>query len=209
MRPKSIWDYDSECRRDASDGAKSLRLVQVQEEGKLARYLLVSRRWASAAVWSWVEVVVLHAGHLLVHGDIDAVIFGRCGGYESARQVLYWMANAESSYAREKASIGSSNKIATEWDAEVALWYVHEYGKEGILSDEQVGRLERELFQQNGQHEFVQALNDETGDFELLGAGTVTAREVYNAQAALRRLVEELEAIDFRKQSLAWFRRAA
>jgi len=76
----------------------------------------------------WVEVVILEGGHLLVHGDIQAVIFGRYMwkssglGTEPSQEeqinCIRWMAKRErpdDSYFVQKATIGGTAK-STIWD---------------------------------------------------------------------------------------------
>jgi len=66
----------------------------------------------------WYEVVVLEGGHLLVHGDIQAVIFGRFHGSDKGTQeenfydCVAWMASRKTPddhYFVEKATIGGTN----------------------------------------------------------------------------------------------------
>jgi hypothetical protein len=203
VTPKTPSEHALECRRHAEEYAKDLHLVEF-EEGELRGNYYLRGRW-----WSWVEIVVLRNGHLLVHGDLDAVIFGWCHGYSSPRGVLYWMTDAGPQYAAEKAHHGSSGKIAEEWDAEVALGYV-----EGWLADERITEDEAETLRHSvidgSQQEFLEAVcGCKRLDCEDYEAGTVTAPQVFNAQAVLRRLVAELEARDFRNDARAWFTRAA
>ena len=111
---------------------RALRL-QKQYRGSMANHVILSRvlmteRQASFTIGRpgdstyTAEIVVLRWGHLLVHGDVDAVIFGVCNGYESWRDVLDWMGRADYGYAEEKASIGSTcSAMARCFDDEVAL----------------------------------------------------------------------------------------
>lgn len=206
MKPKSILEYERECRELAEAHAKHLALKEFDEEGKLGRYLLRAR---CRTGYMWAEVVVLRHGHLLVHGDCDAVIFGICGGYESARSVLYWMADASADYAQEKASRGSSQKIATTWEPEVARWYIDEWLREEMVTAEQAQELIAELALERGQHAFVEEVYDTTGDAELCSAGEVTDYRVFAAQAVLRSLCRELENRDMQAAARDWFRGAA
>lgn len=207
MKAQSIWDYDKEQREDAVQYSKRLALKEFEESKGLGRYFLRAR---TSAGFSWAEVVVLRHGHLLVHGDCDAVIFGVCSGYEGPRGVLYWMANAGSTYAREKAHIGSSGKIATTWERDVAAWYIDEWQREAMVTAEQAEELRQALRDEECcQQAWAECVYEVTEDHELCSAGEVTAREVFMAQGVLRALIVELEAIDMRKRASEWFRRSA
>ncbi len=199
----SPWDRAERLRGGLAKYAGDLRLVSFEEEGVLGRYYL------RGSWWSWVEVVVLRGGHLLVHGDVDAVIFGYCHGHTSPRHVVQWMAFAGYSYAEEKASIGSSGKICTEFDPEVALWRVLDWRRQQSITKEEA----RDLFQglQGGwsQYEFQSELHDVFDDGEVLDAGEATDRRVFVAQTVLRRLDHLLDCVDFRRRSAEWFRRCA
>ena len=198
MRPKSVNEAHLERHRLAEEGARDLRLVKAWEdddEPRLARYFMRGR-W-----WTWVEVVVLHHGHLLVHGG---------SGYEHARGVLYWMAKAEPRYAAEKAAIGSSGKISEDWDAEVALHYVNEWESERQICSEDAEQLRDSLRWDGNQQEFMNRVYETNGlDVDNLSAGKVTSSNVFNAQACLRVLVRELESRDMCTQANGWFRRSA
>lgn len=59
------------------------------------------------------------------------------------------------------------------------------------------------------QHEWLAEFWQTGLDSESASAGEVTPWPVFAAQAALRRLIHELESNDLRKSSQEWFRRAA
>ena len=208
---KTQYEHYKQVQADSEVYCRDLRVVKLDEpedEPKLARYLLRSKGLRRG--YSWFEVVVLHHGHLLVHGDIDAIVFGICGGYTRARQVLYWMANAEPDYAGEKACIGGGRKVAYEFEPEVAKWYVREWWMKRGDVDEEAGDLLIGAIE-DGQHAFIEQIYQTDGlePCDDANAGEVVSRAVIAAQAALRALIRELEAIDFRMESKNWFRRAA
>lgn len=73
--------------------------------------MLQKRHKDSTTEWDahyWAEIVVLAGGRLLVHGDIDVVMFSSYGRYERPEQVLYWMGNTKDVgyYVLQKAEIG-------------------------------------------------------------------------------------------------------
>ena len=138
------------------------------------------------------EIVVLRWGHLLVHGDVDAVIFGVCSGYKSWRDVLNWMNRADYGYAEEKASIGSTcSEMARGFDEEVALWKICDWRRHGYIPDKESAREVWDLIQSGDWHEAQNKLW--SMDFEL-GLATVTLPRVFMAQAAITRLCELLDA---------------
>lgn len=138
------------------------------------------------------EIVVLRWGHLLVHGDVDAVIFGTCNGYKSWRDVLDWMNRASYDYAEEKASIGSTcSQMARAFDAEVALWKICNWRRQGYIPDKESAREVWDLVQSGEWHEAQNRLW--SVDCEL-GLSTVTLPRVFMAQAAITKLCELLDA---------------
>jgi hypothetical protein len=119
------------------------------------------------------------------------------------------MAYAGYDYAEEKASIGSSNKIGTEFDARVAMSYVLEWRRSRMVAKEEARSLYDGLRWGWSQHEFVEAVREAFGDCDHYSAGEVTASSVFTAQAILRRLLECLEQADFQRSSREWFQRGA
>jgi len=71
----------------------------------------------------WVEVVELHGGKLLVHGDIDPQIWAYGPGY-SVGSLVRWMSDRKApsdSYLREKARIGMGRDSALTYDRDIAV----------------------------------------------------------------------------------------
>lgn len=138
------------------------------------------------------EIVVLRWGHLLVHGDLDAVIFGVCSGYKSWRDVLNWMNRSDYGYAEEKASIGSTcSEMARCFDDEVALSKICQWRRQRYIADRETAR---ELWDHVQSGEWHEAQNMLYGiDFELR-LDTVTHPRVFRAIAAIKKLCELLDA---------------
>ncbi len=93
-----------------------------------AKHVIVSKhpgRWmikAHGTSMFWVEIVVLRGGHLLVHGDIDHVLFGNYHPTTDAPEdVVRWMGmkSGPVAYVREKAAIGMGDgyRLVMEYDA--------------------------------------------------------------------------------------------
>ena len=138
------------------------------------------------------EIVMLRWGHLLVHGDLDAVIFGVCSGYKSWRELLQWMNRADYGYAEEKASIGSTcSEMARCFDDEVALSKICEWRRQGYIADRETARELWDHVQGGEWHEAQMMLYGI--DFELR-LDTVTHPRVFRALAAVKKLCELLDA---------------
>lgn len=188
--------------KGVTEHERALRL-QKQYRGSMANHVILSRvimneRQASFTIGRpressyTAEIVVLCWGHLLVHGDIDAVIFGVCSGYESWRDVLEWMARADYGYAEEKASIGSTcSAMARCFDDEVALSKICYWRRRGYIPDKEAARELWEHVQSGEWHEAQTALYGI--DFELR-LDDVTHPRVFMAQAAITKLCELLAA---------------
>lgn len=163
----------------------------------------------------WAEIMKLEGGKLLIHGDIDPVIFAYYSGGEdnSPEAVLQWVANMwdSPSYAQQKASIGSSSRAyTTDYDPQIAAsdiqflidQYVEEFtAEEGGLEtkeDEEIPEPEvitglKALFEQVDTLSAVEMWNEiyeVTGDVESSAVGDCIAPRVVYAVAAVRRLVE-------------------
>ena len=189
--------YERDC--------EPLLLKSVEEKGVLGRYFLMPPRGSLM----WAEVVVLRAGCLLVHGDVDTVVFSNFYKPQHPRDVLEWMGNKDTcyTYAEQKASIGGS--IARCFDEEVALRRVLEYRRNKTLDHEQARTLTELLKDGTDQHEFSDRMYELTRDPELCSLGTVTDQRVFMALAVLKRLLKLLPEHDnarMRTQARFWLR---
>lgn len=188
--------------RAVTEHARALQLQKMYREN-MANHVILARAIMNEKQASFTigkpgesfyiaEVVVLRWGHILVHGDVDAVIFGTCSGYKSWRDVLDWMSRADYRYAEEKASIGSTcSQMARGFDEEVALWKICSWRRQGYIPDKESAREVWDLVQSGEWHEAQNRLW--SIDFEL-GLSTVTLPRVFMAQAAIKRLCELLDA---------------
>lgn len=140
------------------------------------------------------EIVVLSWGHLLVHGDVDAVIFGRCS-YKGWRQVLGWMSGDNYDYAEEKASIGSTcSEMARSVDSDVAESDIVYWRRQKYI-DQETARQALDLVKGGDTHLAQTLIYEKTGDFEL-SIATCTNCRVFMAQALITKLCELLDAED-------------
>lgn len=185
-------------RRDCA----ALELRDVQERGKLGRYYLCSRSFI------WAEVVVLRGGSLLVHGDMDTVVFSNYHRPWRARQVIAWMANKNSDYGYATGKAGLGGSIAKCFDDEVAFSRVLEFRRRGTI-DKGVARELTDLLRAGtDQREFSTRMYELTLDPELCSLGTVTDPRVFMALAVCQRLMDLLEVYDkdlLRKKSRKWY----
>jgi hypothetical protein len=187
--------YERDC--------EPLLLKSVEEKGVLGRYLLMP----PSGFLMWAEVVVLRAGCLLVHGDVDTVVFSNFYKPKTPRDVLEWMGSKDTcyTYAEEKASIGGS--IARCFDEYVALRRVLEYRRNGTLDREQARQLKELLDDGTSQQEFSTRMYELTRDPELCSLGTVTDQRVFMALAVIKRLLKLLPDHDnarMRERSSFW-----
>lgn len=170
----------------ATENAKHLQLVDVEEIGNLGRYYL---RPSLCGGYTWAEVVVLRGGSLLVHGDCDTVVFSSFYKPSHPRQVVDWMATDNYGYAEEKASIGGSK--ARCWDDEVARAAVLSWRRERRITHVLAERL-MDAISDSGPHGFqIELYRNELYE---LGSDVyeVTEGRVFGAQAVLRRLKAQL-----------------
>ena len=163
-----------------------LHLIDVQEEGALARYYM---KPSLGHGYSWVEVVVLRGGSLLVHGDCDTVVFSSYYRPKHPRQVVEWIATCGWDYATQKASIGGS--IARVWDQDVVVESVCRWRRSKTITSEQA----RELvdLSEDSCSFFAKLHSFEYYDLTYEHFGMVTAPRVFAAQAVLRKLKSLLE----------------
>jgi hypothetical protein len=173
-------------------------MLQAQYDRLMERHVIISRLIESPGLARFVvgrpgdsayraEVVVLCWGHLLVHGDVDTVVFGRCS-YRGWRQIIAWLADTNYDYAEEKAAIGTGcQEMAREFEAEIAVGDVLWLRREKHLSAA-AARTILGLVMNGDAHGARQMIYDETDDGELCDIGMCTAQRVFMAQAILRRL---------------------
>lgn len=109
--------------------------------------LVAEGGYAPAQVYSWsiarpgdsaysAQIVSLSAGALLVHGDIDAVVFQRSDRSLEARP--FWLRGELSEYVMEKARIGSGEERAMAWNRYVFFAHAAEYAAEYVAEGRDV-----------------------------------------------------------------------
>ena len=146
------------------------------------------------------EIAALAHGSVLVHGDIDTVLFSYCG-YRGWRQKLGWLRDGCYTYAEEKAAIGTSMYIAREFDEDIAITDLLSWRRHRDVSRE-VAREVLDIIRAGDYRRAQDTLYAETGDAELV-FGKVTACRVLMAQAALSRLCTLLDQEEVAAGTLA------
>lgn len=138
------------------------------------------------------EIAVLSWGTLMVHGDIDTVVFQRCS-YKHWRQVLNWLSGENYDYAEEKAVIGVSDPaLARVVDPDVAKDHICYYRRHRYMEKETARAAWNHV--ENGEVMYARdRIYEDTEDAELI-IGTCTAPRVFMAQAAITKLCRLLEA---------------
>lgn len=183
--------YKSRLEREADlrnwfEKAHSESVLLKQDVIAPNRALYVIGRPKSSAYRT--EIAVLSWGTLLVHGDIDTVVFANYFNAKNPREVIAWMANASSGHAREKASIGSGGKIAQDVDLDIAVKDLLEIRRQGYISADCA--REANAYLKNGDLEAAKrAIYEFSGDAELCDLGSVVDSRIFMAQAALQRLL--------------------
>lgn len=101
---------------------------------RFAKHVIASRgerRWRLQVrlpngIWDprfWVEVLVLDGGKLMVHGDVETVVFGRYTDSRSVEATLRWIGRCTDIgyYVAQKAAIGTG-EVVYERNADVACY---------------------------------------------------------------------------------------
>lgn len=147
----------------------------------------------------WIEVIVLAGGKLLVHGDIEHVLFA----YYSDRDplnVVRWMGQCRDIdyYVHQKATIGTGRKAIDTDDDRVAAWQLAariEDEKDQLRQVECMTAALAELAAGEHLTPVRQSLAERLGragysdDWEWIGdLGTVPDARLYYAHAGLQRL---------------------
>lgn len=176
--------YVEQMTRIGDEMCAHLHLVDYQEHpDALGRYFL---KPALRGGFTWVEIVVLQGGSVLVHGDCDTVIFSSYYRPTHPRQVIDWIATSDCDYAEQKAAIGGSQSRI--WSEELVTERVLQWRREKLVTAAQARQLV-EVLKDGGQESFLTELHS-FGHHELTSHhfGMVPAPRVFSAQAALRKL---------------------
>lgn len=173
--------YIEQMTKSSDQMSAHLHLIDAEETGALGRYFM---KPALGHGYSWVEVVVLRGGSLLVHGDCDTVVFSNYYKPTHPRQVVEWIAASDWDYATEKASIGGS--IARVWDEDVVAESVCRWRRDKAITAEH----ERDLMDAIGTPGIFFSALHSFGYYDLTHQhfGMVTSPRVFAACAVLRKL---------------------
>lgn len=163
----------------------------------------------------WFEVVVLAGGYLLVHGDIQAVMFGCYHANENdtphraARRTVLWMGTRkrpDDGYFIEKAGIGgTADETIWTYDEDTLREEISELIKE--VSDGEVEVDSRKHDRREELEDVLARVGDVSleeiqrevydaldGDGESVPRGKILSSSMVYAHAALQRLTKLLEA---------------
>lgn len=166
--------YVSRLRRLADEAFKDHCIVQREKRAWLVR--------REGTGFYWFEVFSLQGGRLIVHGDIQSVIF-QCGSEQDAEARVHFIADSYLGYVKEKAESASGMSF-DELDEEVAnedLCLL--LADEGTLTNEE--RREVLVALEALQHEGVGALARLEGEV-FSGMGEVPSPRLIYAHEALR-----------------------
>ena len=137
------------------------------------------------------EVALLSFGTVLVHGDVDTVVFARCS-YKSWRQKLSWLSDWNYDYAEEKAAIGSGkSSMARCIEPELAVSDIAYYRRQ-LYMDKATARAATDLCLDGDVESAKRLLYDRTGEAEICDLGSCTDPRVFSALAILAKLSELL-----------------
>jgi len=124
---ESPREYDANLRRLAQEAFSH---HQIRERGS-GRWTIASRSKENPAQWQWccwAEIIVLRGGKLLVHGDIEHVLFAQYTDSSDPEAVLRWMGKHTDLgyYVHQKAKIGTGQQLVDRRDGRVLLWELHD-----------------------------------------------------------------------------------
>lgn len=157
-------------------------------------------RWyiaSSSSVFYWAEVVWLRGGKLLVHGDIEAVIFDGGGDFIGIERARFF-ADSDIDYITSKASMGMGSDLAMEIDPSVMAFDLRvvfdDMRKQPPdYCDDKACISIREAIEQlnNGvpTYEVIRELYDRV-DNDWSCIGRVPSVRIYYAHGALKKLCE-------------------
>lgn len=157
------------------------------------------RRWLlrkPGSGFCWVEILLLRAGRVFIHGDISPTLFGTYSG-ETEMGALNWIAHMHNDpgYAKEKARVGLDTAPVTVYDTDVARSdlndLIERYEEDGCpFIDELRDIVGNDLTYQSDVQEAVYRV---TEDAEILNFGECIAPRIVYAIYAVRKLLELLE----------------
>ncbi len=179
-------EYDAQMKKMASEAYAEHRLVRTGDDRWLIR---------GTDAFYWAEVVVLAGNRLLVHGDVEAVLFKGSQG-DGPLGLVSWIARSGIDYLSGKIEADSEQRERFEWDvfqSDIEA-YLDELCEDSCESEE-AARKEAEVlrgvlsFPHEDERAIKEHLYDQGVDPETFGRwGRVTVPRLYYAQAAVARL---------------------
>ena len=215
-------DYLKNTEKQAGE-AFSNHTIRSREDGRWVIARCKDGEWSNIYL---AEIIVGVFGSLIVHGDIDAVIFGNYGKNSDPLQVVNWIAHSSiCGYLESKAIIGmtaqDSHSMVKRFDPDVAIWEINghikdrleeresEYSDKDETHDEEIAAWRKAIRAVKGGVHWEVVRSQLYEDLEDAGysdvsemiwdIGLVPSIRLYYAQAACRKLLELLESEDAEK----------
>jgi hypothetical protein len=169
---------------------------------------LLQRRYKDDTGWDSVyftEVIVLHGGKIYVGGDITPVVFAY-GPAKNPRDTVRWMGECKDlgHYVAQKAAIGMTDYLITEYSHEAAMETLRDWEKElqeqqkedpSQDTEEEIENL-KDIFEDNRRYQYsevemVEKIHETMGSDWLCDRrrfGHILKPAVYYAHAAMAKL---------------------
>lgn len=206
MKARSPKDFCEDIARLAASSLKDHVILEDVEVNEKEGWWVIGRPEDSAYR---VQICVLKWGSLLVHGDIDPVMFGHFRDRRATREaVVRWIARSNIDYVEEKANIGMGRSMCRR-EHEVMLWQVEDRIR-NTLEDyegdiEKLSATEKRrlimwnevkdmIKNEHNPDEIDDYIYSTTSDSEDILSGAVTEIRVLWAYYLLRKLVELIDA---------------
>lgn len=187
-------------RRMTAESERELKLRRLYDKS-LERHAITSRQIVSPeqALFTLrrpdtnnfcVQVCCLQWGTLMVHGDVETVLFSQCS-YKTWEAKLGWMRGRNYDYAQEKVYIGTGcREMAYEFDPDVAQAQILRWRRDKSIDADTAREAQRLVG--NGEHHEARAVVG-AADFELDLGSCVNSRVIL-ALAVVTKLCELLDA---------------
>lgn len=144
----------------------------------------------------WVEIAILSAGTVMIHGDIAPAIFAHYSG-DSTEGCLRWVAEMANNfeYGSAKMSIGMLENLGAEYRSKKAEEDIENLAERYEHDEEKHEKLMElaDMAPYKERHEVYEEIYDITGEAEdCYGIGEAPSSRFLLAVSAVERLVELL-----------------
>jgi len=206
VKPRITATHDRDVLRKMQDDAAQVFQNHVIRSHSDGRWVLQSKHadggWENAF---WVEVVALRRGSVLVHGDIDHIIFGQYRDSEDPEACVRWMGrrNSVDDYVLEKARIGMGSPhdvishSAEVWLHHAKRWAQEEYVDHAGGVPEWLSEAISELEEPCGMNfrDVLETVSEDSDAVEMEAHtwGEIPSSRLVYCHEALRRLVALLD----------------